>query len=152
MQKFILNNKKVVKDSKVYKKLYDEYTNSFITIEELKKIHGLIKRQIKAVTVADSHPEWCDSYRYMITKNGDVFEIKNMSMIEDVIDNDGYLEELMSKAKKIFNLKTINLDKIENYDLGSNFRRILTKGYECGPELICTPYEKLSYLINNHFY
>ena len=36
----------------------------------------------------------------MITKNGDVFELKNISMVEDVIDNNGYLEELISKAKK----------------------------------------------------
>ena len=57
MQKFILNNKKIMTNSEMYKKLYNEHNNSFITIEELTKIHGLIKRQIKAVTITDSHPE-----------------------------------------------------------------------------------------------
>lgn len=155
--KIILNGKEInINDisKKEQKRIIDWNTTSFSIIKELKKIYKLMKNRayIKAVVATNRHPEYAFSTDYIITRNGDVFSDSYSNNHDKVITIDSVLKEILTDPNTsfVFNINVLNLDKIKDYNLGSNFLRVLTGGYGWGDvHEDETPYEEIRYLIRN---
>lgn len=157
--KIILNGKEInmnniskEKQKQVKQSINNCSISSFTIIKELRKICELIKetKHIKAVVVADSHPEYAFSTNYIITREGDVFKSKSNNIDMIIITKHADLKEILINSDFVFNIYILNIDELEKYNLGSNFLRILTGGTGWGGIHDDTiPYEEIKYLICN---
>ena len=157
--KIILNGKEInmnniskEKQKQVKQSINNCSISSFTIIKELRKICELIKetKHIKAVVVADSHPEYAFSTNYIITREGDVFKSKSNNIDMIIITKHDELEKTLINSDFVFNVYIFNIDELEKYNLGSNFLRVLTGGTDWGDvHDNTTPYEEIKYLICN---
>ena len=128
--KIILNGKEInmnniskEKQKQVKQSINNCSISSFTIIKELRKICELIKetKHIKAVVVADSHPEYAFSTNYIITREGDVFKSKSNNIDMIIITKHADLKEILINSDFVFNIYILNIDELEKYNLGSNF-------------------------------